>query len=57
MALFVKYRQGVMLYAGGVYDQPARYMDLMAVIESAVAEIEADKIREAERRASAKKPK
>lgn len=36
IALFQHYRAGHLMMAGGVFDQPARYMEAMRVIDGAV---------------------
>lgn len=45
--LFKQYDNGVLMYDGGIADQPQIYLDLMSVIGGAVAETEAEMLKRA----------
>ena len=37
--LYAHYDNGYLLYAGGVYDQPAKYLEAMGIIEARITKI------------------
>lgn len=46
ISLHTLWKKGKMLYAGGVADQPAKYVDAMMFIDSLLAELETDMIKQ-----------
>lgn len=50
MHLYALYDKGVLLYSGGLQDQPKPYLDLMRIITSAVNEVENELTERAKRK-------